>query len=129
MVIGLGNDLIEIARVAKAAKKERFLEKYFAEEEIAYWKERGSRAETLAGFFAGKEAAAKALGTGFLGFWPKEIVILHEESGAPYLVLKGGAQAVYEKRNGGRFLLSISHNKTDAMAVAILEEREGRERR
>ena len=54
MVIGLGNDLIEIARVAKAAKKERFLEKYFAEEEIAYWKERGSRAETLAGFFAGK---------------------------------------------------------------------------
>lgn len=125
MVIGLGTDLIEIERIAKAAEKGGFLEKYFDETELLYWEKRGRRAETLAGMFAAKEAAAKALETGFRGFGPKDIVIGHKESGAPFLMLKKGALVVYEEKKGGQFLLSISHHRSDAMAVALLEEREG----
>ncbi len=127
MVIGLGTDIIEIERVALAAEKRQFLEKYFAKEEIDYWMQRGSRGETLAGLFAAKEAAAKALGTGFFGFGPKDVVIFHGENGAPYLELRGGAKEQYEAKGGGGFHLSISHHKTAAVAVAILERREGGE--
>lgn len=86
----LGIDLVEIDRVARAVKRDRFTERVFTERERQY--AAGKRAETLAGMFAAKEAAAKALGTGFKGIRYTDIEILHSDSGAPYIELHGACR-------------------------------------
>ncbi len=104
-----GIDIIEISRIEDAIKKTPgFLEKVFSPEEIAYYIENGSKAQSLAGAFAAKEAYAKFTGTGLSGLKLNEISVRHKECGQPYLCCRGEKQAV---------TLSISHNKTTAVAV------------
>ena len=62
MIIGTGVDIVEIDRIAKAMKNERFLDRLFTKEEIALFEACRYRAETVAGRFAAKEAVLKALG-------------------------------------------------------------------
>lgn len=111
----LGIDLVEIDRVARAVKRDRFTERVFTERERQY--AAGKRAETLAGMFAAKEAAAKALGTGFKGIRYTDIEILHSDSGAPYIELHGPAS---DLAAGRRAQVSITHNRTSAAAVVLL---------
>lgn len=104
-----GIDIIEITRIEEAVKKNNsFLEKVFSEEEIAYFINKGNSFESLAGFFAAKEAFAKYMGTGISGFKLSEISVGHNELGSPYLSFKGVRQTAS---------VSISHNKTTAVAV------------
>ena len=73
MIIGLGNDIVDISRVAKTLETygERFINRIFTEVEIAKSEKRAERAASYAKRFAAKEACSKALGTGFRGgvFW------------------------------------------------------------
>ena len=104
-----GIDIIEISRIEKALKSNpSFLTKVFSEEEISYFHNHGSRTETLAGFFAAKEAFSKYLGTGISGFGFSDISVSHTPEGKPCLKFKG---------NPVDAALSISHNKTTAVAV------------
>ncbi len=104
-----GIDIIEISRIEKALKSNpSFLTKVFSEEEISYFHSHGSRTESLAGFFAAKEAFSKYLGTGISGFSFSDISVSHTPEGKPYLKFKG---------NMINASLSISHNKTTAVAV------------
>ena len=112
----VGIDIIEIGRVAKSAQKESFVKGVFTERETEFYRDTGSRAETLAGIFAAKEAVAKAAGTGFRGFRPADIEILHTDAGQPYAVLHNGAAKLLE---GRKLSISISHNTTTAVAVCI----------
>ncbi|MBR5155862.1 MAG: NAD(P)H-hydrate dehydratase [Clostridia bacterium] len=104
-----GIDIIEISRIEDAIKKNpAFLEKVFSREEIEYFNEKGRNFQSLAGFFAAKEAFSKYMGTGISGFKLCEISVGHKESGEPFLSFRGKKMDVS---------LSISHNKTTAVAV------------
>lgn len=126
MILGIGIDLCEIARMARAIEKPRFVERVYAPSEQARLSAASDnrRAEIAAGLFAAKEAAAKALGTGIAGFGPADIEISPDESGMPRCALRGGALARAGALAGGkpwRMWVSITHEAGMAAATAILE--------
>ena len=110
MILGVGTDLCEIARMQKAMENPRFLPRVCTSAErerlAPLCPER--RAERLAGLFAAKEAIAKALGTGFVGFGFADIEILPEENGRPTARLTGGAAATETQLRGAEELLSAA---------------------
>lgn len=121
MIIGIGTDIIEIERIEIAVKRTKgFINKLFTENEINIFESRGFKSEVIAGNFAAKEAVSKALGTGFRGFGVKDIEILRDELGKPIVNLNSN---VYEilKRKDVNIHLSISHNRTSAIAYAVME--------
>lgn len=121
MIIGIGTDIIEIERIEIAVKRTKgFINKLFTENEINIFESRGFKCEVIAGNFAAKEAVSKALGTGFRGFGVKDIEILRDELGKPVVNLNSN---VYEilKRKDVNIHLSISHNRTSAIAYAVME--------
>ena len=120
MILGIGVDIVTINRLSED-KSERFMERTFAPSEQRYIK--GRSTATMAGLFAAKEAIAKALGTGFKGFWPAEIEIEHDDNGAPKVVLHGKAEETAKGlgANSYRIHLNISHSETSALAFAIIE--------
>ncbi|MBQ3379769.1 MAG: holo-ACP synthase [Clostridia bacterium] len=124
MIIGVGIDLVEIARIERLIADPRFLSKVYSETERDYIKSQGkAAAQSAAGMFAAKEAFSKALGTGFLGMSLDSVSVEHNERGAPYLVLSGKA-AEAAKMLGAKFFLSITHTDTTAGAVVIAEKKD-----
>ena len=121
MIYGVGTDLTEVARVAKSAAREPFLQRVFGEEERALFARAPRRAETVAANFAAKEAFGKALGTGLSGFVWHEVQALRDENGAPYYAFSGSArQMMDEKRLTAS--LSLTHEGGFAAAFAVLEQ-------
>lgn len=121
-IIGLGVDLTDIPRIAASYERfgERFLRRVFTEGEIAYCMRRRDPTPSLAGRFASKEAAMKALGTGHaLGVLWKDIEVVRV-SGPPQLRLHGGAARRAEAMGVTRSLLTITHTDSLAMAQVIL---------
>lgn len=120
MIVGIGLDAIEISRVVKAMEKEHFVHRIFTEREIAQLdsgKKRG------ASDFAGKEAVVKALGTGFAGIQAREIEILRNEKGAPYVRLHGAAKKKAEELGIVDWKISITNTKELAMAYVVASDR------
>jgi holo-[acyl-carrier protein] synthase len=117
-IIGLGFDATEIPRIAHSLGRfgDRFLRRVFTEGEIAYCMRRREPSIHLAGRFASKEAAMKALGTGHSQnvLWRDVEVIRH--GGPPRLAFHGGAARRFAAMHARSSLLSISH--TDQMAFA-----------
>ena len=122
MIVGIGADLCDIKRMAAQLDDRLFLKRFFEETEQAYILARGAfAAASMAGCFAAKEAFVKALGSGFSGIPPEDIVVMHRENGAPYYRLKGLAQEAAQKRGVTSLFLSISHEGGLALAFAVLE--------
>ena len=127
MVLGLGIDLCEIARIARAIEKPRFVERMFTPAEQARLAEatENRRTEIAAGMFAAKEAVSKALGTGFVGFGPADVEIVPDASGRPVCALYRGAQtraAALAEGAPWRVFVSVTHETGMAAATAILEK-------
>jgi len=121
MIIGIGIDVIEVSRIASAIKRESFLHRVFTEQEIAYCQNRGrGAAASYAARFAGKEAVAKALGTGFSAGGIKEIEIVNNSEGLPQVVLYGGFLRLAKEKGVAEIYVSLTHTKEYAAAVAIL---------
>jgi len=121
-VIGLGIDICQIERIDKALQKdERFLLRYFTQEERNYLNTR-SAAQSAAGMFAAKEAFLKALGVGLSGGVAlADIGVAHDAQGCPsYSLSKKAADAMRRKGASASFL-SISHDAGVAAAVCVLE--------
>ena len=118
MILGIGNDLIEVARVAKACEKEGFLTRTFTEKEINAFKD---KSQSLAGNFAVKEAISKCFGTGFRGFELTDIEVLRDAKGKPYVNLYNGAKFLFDNLNGTNIFVSISNTEEYAMAMAVIE--------
>src|SRR5215207_6494866 len=121
-IIGLGVDLTDIPRIAQtyAQYGERFLKRVFTEGEIAYCMRRRDPIPSLAGRFAAKEAAMKALGTGHSrGVLWKDIEVFRQ-SGPPQLRLSGGAARRFDALGARRSLLTITHAETLAIAQVML---------
>lgn len=121
MIIGIGTDIIEIDRIEKALTNKGFLHKNFTEKEIEYFLKRKNISEVVAGNFAAKEAISKALGTGFRGFGLINIEVLRDELGKPQVNLYGQANNIAEREAVRNIHISISHNKTQAIAYCIIE--------
>ncbi len=118
MILGIGNDLIEIKRVKMACEKESFLKKYYTDAEISMC---SGKASKLAGNFAVKESVAKAFGTGFRGFEAKDIEVLRDELGKPYVNLYRGAKEKYDNLQATSVHVSISNTDELVEAIAIVE--------
>lgn len=117
MIAGIGIDTVEIERVEKAMENPRFVNHVFTPNE----QRRITGASTAAGIFAAKEAVVKALGTGFSrGIKFTDVEVLRDEGCAPYAILYGVAAEIAD---GKRIMISISHDKGHAVAMAILEGR------
>jgi holo-[acyl-carrier protein] synthase len=124
MVIGVGTDLTEIARIAHSVDRygERFLSRIFTPSEIAYCQRKKNAAESFAARFAAKEAGAKALGTGISrGVTWLEMEVARELSGKPILQLSGRAAARARALGVARISLSLTHSRDVALAVVIME--------
>jgi len=123
MIYGLGIDLIEVERVSeKIEKKAGFRELVFSNTEIEYCELRTNKYEHYAARFAAKEAFFKAIGTGWRdGTAFNEIEITHNELGKPKLSFLGKTAEAIEKMELGKISVSLSHLKTMASAVVIIE--------
>ena len=115
MITGVGTDLVEIRRVEKACQRKSFLARVYTEEEC---RQAGENISRLAGNFAVKEAVTKVFGTGFRGVEPKEIEVLRDTMGKPYVCLHGKAQVIAEEMGISNILVSISNTAEYAMAFA-----------
>lgn len=122
MIVGIGNDLLEINRVQKAIQRPRFVEKYFTEKEQLFFKERQYNPSTIGGNFSVKEAVSKALGTGFRKFELKDIEVLRDALGKPVVTLYNDAKAASDALNIHHWHVTISHTKDLVFAVAIGEQ-------
>jgi holo-[acyl-carrier protein] synthase len=126
MVLGLGTDLIEIARIKESVERhgERFLHKVFTEGEIAYcMSKKINSAESFAARFAAKEAGAKALGTGISrGVSWKELEVRRETGERPTLHLSGRAAERAAQMGVRTVSLSLTHSRDVAMAVVVAED-------
>jgi holo-[acyl-carrier protein] synthase len=124
MLAGLGTDLTEVERIAeKINKGSGFREMVFSKTEIAYCESKTNKFEYYAARFAAKEAFFKALGTGWLeGTHFNEVEITNDESGKPALVLLGETKKTLSAWGISKILVSLSHLKTIASAVVIIEK-------
>lgn len=118
MIVGIGQDLIEIQRVLKALSNDNFRTRYFTTLELGM--AHGNDIK-LVDNFAVKEAVSKVLGTGFRTFMPKDIEVLRDVSGKPYVNLFGNALEVSKSLNITNIHVSISNTKDYTTAVAIGE--------
>lgn len=124
MIVSIGIDIIEVARIREVLlRTPRFLERVYTERERAYCESRGVvAAQHYAVRFAAKEAALKALQTGWRGgiSW-QDVEISSRESGAPYLIFTGQVLEVFNKFGATQTHLSMSHTTQHAIAQVILE--------
>lgn len=122
MIVGIGNDIIEISRIQKAAERASFMDKYFTLAEKQLFKERHFNAGTIGGNFSVKEAVSKALGTGVRDFGLKDIEVLRNDLGKPYVVLYNEALKTADALEINRWHVTISHCKTTITAMVIGEK-------
>ena len=121
MIVGIGNDIIEIERIEKAISKEGFKDKIYTQRELENIKKRGNRAETYAGVFSAKEAISKAIGTGVREFSLTDLEILNDDLGKPYVVVSEKLDKIIKsKKEDYQIEISISHSKKYAIAMAII---------
>ena len=123
-VLGIGVDLVECARIQHSLDRfgQKFLHRVFTEGEIEYSMSMKFPARHLAARFAGKEAVAKAFGTGIgkaMGW--RNIDIRKKPSGEPFLVFSGPAQELAKQRGVTSALITLSHTDHHAMASVVLE--------
>lgn len=121
MIVGIGNDIIEIERIEKAILKEGFKNKVYTERELENIEKRGNRMETYAGIFSAKEAISKAIGTGVREFSLTDLEILNNDFGKPYVVVSEKLDKILKnKKESYQIEISISHSKKYATAMAII---------
>lgn len=124
MIIGIGTDIVEVPRIAaKLAKGDGFRNLVFTPFEISYCENQAMPAESYAARFAAKEALLKALGTGWGngGINFDEIEIRNDAAGKPELFLIENGAGRYEQAGIKKIWVSLSHEKSAAVAMVILE--------
>jgi holo-[acyl-carrier protein] synthase len=124
MIVGLGVDITEVDRIEAAIERRgrRFLERLFTPTEIGYCQTHRHRAERFAGRFAAKEAAMKALGTGWArGVRWVDIEVVRERGGKPTLKLSGESRSIADCLGVKNIALTITHTGNTALAVVIFE--------
>ncbi|QDE30415.1 MULTISPECIES: holo-ACP synthase [Shewanella] len=123
-IIGIGTDIVEIARIAEQRERlgDRLAKRVLTESELTTYLQSKQPERFLAKRFAAKEAAAKALGTGIgRGVSFQHIHIDNDDNGAPLISFTDGALARLELLTGNRCFISIADEKHYAVATVVLE--------
>ena len=128
MMIGLGNDMVDIRRIEKTLDRygDRFIQRIYTDIEQKKSDRRAQRASSYAKRFAAKEACSKALGTGFhRGVFWKDMGVVNEPSGRPTLQLTGGAKEQLNRitpaGHRAEILLTITDDYPYAQAIVMIE--------
>ncbi len=124
MIVGLGIDIAEIDRIEAAISRHGapIIERLFTPAEADYCERHKNRFERYAGRFAAKEAAMKALGTGWSrGVSWRDIEVSREPGGKPTLKLTGAARKIADSLGVKNISVSITHSGNLALAQVIFE--------
>lgn len=122
MIQGLGTDIVEIVRIGEMIERhgELFLQRVYTDQEVAYCQKRTASYQHFAGRWAAKEAVLKALGTGWAkGIAWRDIEVVSFPSGQPRVAIHGAVRELSEQAGIAGYLLSISHCRSHATAVAV----------
>jgi holo-[acyl-carrier protein] synthase len=125
MIVGTGIDIAEVPRIAESIKRfgERFIRRVFTDGEIRYCDSKANRFERYAARFAAKEAAMKALGTGWNhGVRWQDVEVSREPGRRPTIRFHGKAAEFAACLNTKNISLSITHTPDQAIASVILED-------
>ena len=129
-MIGLGSDLIDIRRIEKTFIKfgDRFRDRIFTKNEIEKCEKRSEKISCYAKRFAAKEAAAKALGTGFRkGVYWKDLEVINLSSGKPTMKFHGNSkkrlESIIENKKTALINLSITDEYPYAQAILMIESK------
>ncbi len=123
MIVNIGNDIVEIDRFKKINIK-KFIERYFTLSEISLFESRKNIYQVVAGNFAVKEAVSKCLGTGINGFSFKDIEVLRDDKGKPYINLYRNCLCISEGLGITRWHVTISNTESYVSCVVIGEKDE-----
>src|ERR1700756_2680032 len=124
MIVGMGIDVAEVPRIQAVieSQKDRFLRRVYTLDEVAYCEQFKNKYERYAGRFAVKEAAMKALGTGWQhGVRWVDLEVVRERSGKPTLSIVGEAGKIAAKLGVKHIAVSITHTAEQALAQVIFE--------
>jgi holo-[acyl-carrier protein] synthase len=124
MIVGTGIDIAEVPRIEASIARfgDRFLHRIFTEAEIRYCESKANRVERYAARFAAKEAAMKAIGTGWNhGVAWRDIEVCRQPGGRPTIAFHGKAAEFAAKLGARHIALSLSHTEEYAIAQVILE--------
>jgi holo-[acyl-carrier protein] synthase len=124
MIVGTGVDIAEVPRIAQAIARygERFLNRIYTAGEIRYCESKANRVERYAARFAAKEAAMKALGTGWNhGVRWRDCEVTRQPGGRPTIKFHGKAAEFAAKLGAVNIALSLTHTAEQAFAQVILE--------
>lgn len=122
MIVGVGVDIVEVGRIARALERQpdRFIQRMFTPQEIAYCcASEVQKHGRLAARFAAKEAALKALGLGLRGVKWTDVEVLRDPEGRPSLRLLGRLADIAREQGVTGFHVSISHTKEYALAQVV----------
>lgn len=127
MIFGVGTDIVEYARVQAIWDRfgEHFAKRILMEEEMVLFRRAKNPVRFLAMRFAGKEAAVKAMGTGFAhGVWLRDVGITHNDWGRPLIIWSERGQRVCDRLGIGKGHVSLTDDAGLIMAFAVVETAE-----
>ena len=120
-IYGIGTDIVSVDRVKKSLKNKKFLNRLFNKEEVSRCSKLINSNNCYAKRFAAKEAFSKALGTGISnGINFKEITILNEKNGKPFIKLKGKTMKIIKRKFKKKPKISLSLSDEKKYAVAFV---------
>lgn len=125
MILGTGIDLAEVSRIRESIERfgDRFLARVFTAREIAYANSKANKYERFAARFAAKEAAMKAIGTGWTGgvTW-HDFEVVNLPNGRPTIALHGRAAAIAKELGIRALALSLTHTESYGVASVVAED-------
>ena len=122
MILGIGVDLIQVARMDRWVGQEGLIERFFHPGEIDDARQRGkSMSLSLAVRYAAKEALGKALGVGLAHFSLREVQVVNDRFGKPEIRLHGQAREAFARFGGRQIHLSLTHELDNAIAMVVIE--------
>ena len=127
MIFGVGTDIVEMSRMEASYARfgEHLAKRILMPEEMALYERSKNRARFLAMRFAGKEAAVKAIGTGFShGVWLRDVGITHNDRGRPLIIWSERGQRVCDRLGAGKGHVSLTDDAGLIMAFAVVETAE-----
>jgi len=127
MIFGVGTDIVELSRVQATYDRfgERFVQRILMQEELELFRKSKWPARFLAMRFAGKEAAAKAMGTGFHhGIWVRDIGITSNDWGRPLIIWSERGRKVCKELGIGKGHVSLTDDAGLIVAFAVVETAE-----
>src|SRR3984885_12812684 len=125
MIVGSGIDIAEVPRIEQSIQRfgDRFLRRIFTEAEIRYCDSKANRVERFAARFAAKEAAMKAIGTGWNhGVTWRDVEVSRMPGGRPTIAFHGKAAEFAARLGAQHVALSLTHTAEHAIAQVILED-------